>query len=108
MTLQDQIREHETAIAKLKVQQARCHHTWASIEYDPRLEGGYTTTAWHWPGSMRDGPRIYIPEERHPRWSRTCTICGLVQKTEHTKEILRPGTMPGTTISEKVPNFGDK
>lgn len=106
MTLQAQIDRLRRQIEVLQEQQRRCAHEWDDVAYNPRIIAGYRTKPMHWhPG--RHCEDVWIPEQRFPRWTRTCLTCGLEQHTETTKEVSRPGTMPGTTATEKVPTFRD-
>ena len=83
MTIQDEIRELERRLIKLKVQQARCEHEWGETKYTPYtakqeriLIGQYETHGVDmWPRSVFDDVEC-------PRWTRECKVCGVVQHTE--------------------------
>jgi len=107
MTLQAQIDALEAQIRGLKAQQTRCPHKWGEVQYVPRKTPGYRTkSAWWHPG--RDCEDIFVPDEIHPRWSRTCETCGLTEHTERTKEIPCRGTVPGTKGTQQIPVFPEK
>ena len=104
MNLQQQIEEHERKIQQLKAAQNRCRHTWGATKYDPIIRAGYETSAFSRPG-YKSSATIYVPEERTPRWTRTCTTCGCTQSTKRTEERKTRGSVPGTSGTEQVPIF---
>jgi hypothetical protein len=105
MTTQDKIDQKKREIAALEGEQQRCSHTWGEIKYEPRTTGGYETEDTMFPRPPY--PKVWIDKKVHPRWSRTCTKCGKTEHTENTKSVTRAGSMPGTTATEEVPDFGD-
>lgn len=105
MTAQDKIDQKRREIASLEREQLSCSHTWEAIKYEPIVSGGREVEDYHFP---RPGRMVYIPEQRRPRWTRRCSKCGKIEETERTKPVHRPGSMPGTTATEQIPDFGDR
>jgi hypothetical protein len=65
-----------------------CCHKYSEAIYNPRFSGGYRyegdpvgTMGVDW------RPGGYIPKTEHPRWERTCIVCGYVQKTERKESV---------------------
>lgn len=104
MTAQDLIDQKKREIAALEAEQQNCPHSWGLNEYNPRKTGGHEQEDFHFP---RPGRMVYVPEITHKRWTRRCTKCGKIEHTERTKSVSRRGTIPGTTATEEVPDFGD-
>lgn len=105
MTTQDEIERRRREILQLEQQQRSCPHSFDPAWYDPRKTGGHQVEDGLWP---EPGRMVWLPEKIHPRWARRCTLCGLVEKTERTRKISRPGSIPGTTTTEEIPDFGDE
>jgi hypothetical protein len=105
MTAQDEIDRRQQELENLRRQQARCAHGWGSVTYAPRKTGGYQAEDYHFP---RPGRMVWVEETTHPRWTRKCNQCGIVEQTETTKSVSRPGRIEGTTCTEQVPDFGDE
>lgn len=102
MILQEEIDALRAKLKKLEAEQAQCLHDWGAPIFDPYTCGGYHADV---PNVAGSGYKTWIPEQRHNQWTRTCRCCGLVQHTERTREISRPGTLPGCTATETVPAF---
>lgn len=77
-------------IAELDNHTPRCPHEWGLVVYDPRRLDDENT-----------------PARTVDRWSRRCTACGKIEHTEFTTNVARPGNHPGTSVTERVPDFGD-
>ncbi len=84
-------RAAETAKAHLAAARSRCPHLWGTTVYDPIVQAGYRTQDLMGPFHTRtdgtiDAPWIDVPRSETPRWTRTCTKCGLPEHTEQTTE----------------------
>lgn len=73
-----------------------CRHEWCPVVYDPVVTPAYEIPADP-PGTMGIDwrPSCYVPRSEKARWRRDCRLCGVVEYTSATKEIV-----------EKVPVFG--
>jgi len=84
---QDAERAAKSAKASLDTALRLCRHNYSEPQYDPIIiPGGHSegdpvgTMGIDW-----RGPYSW-PEERKPRWSRTCLTCGHVDYTTRTSE----------------------
>ena len=87
-------RELASAKANLSHLEFACSHAFGSPVSDPIIRKGYTEPG-DAPGTMGIDHRssFYVPEERTPRWTRTCGLCGKVEETrETTKEVSESPT----------------
>lgn len=82
--------EAASKVGKLKSQlfliQNCCRHQWGKTEMKQHTTPGYQTEG-DAPGTMGvdwRGPQ-YVPPDTKTWWVRTCTECGLEQKTERSK-----------------------
>jgi len=82
-------RELVSAKADLDHLVRNCAHQFGAVVSDPIIRKGYTEPG-DVPGTMGVDWRssFYVPEERTPRWTRTCSLCGKVEETrETTKQV---------------------
>lgn len=93
-TLREQVRRKEWQLFEI---QRTCKHKWTAPKYDPIIRPGGSSPG-DTPGTMGvdfRGPCSW-PEERTPRWSRTCTVCNKVEYTSKTK------------VTAEAADFGDR
>ena len=86
-----------------------CRHSWTEVKYVPEHHEGHTIPGDP-PGTMGvdwRGP-CYVPATTTRRWERTCTACGLTQRTEATKKVPAAGSVPGCGGEVEAPSFGDR
>jgi hypothetical protein len=89
--IRDRLRraEQELEAAKGAVAhlEATCSHTFTPPVRDDLVRPGYyDTPPWAHPGRGPENHQVYVPEQRTPRWCRTCVACGKVQHTTQTDE----------------------
>ena len=85
----------EDAKVKLAIARKACSHSWDDPKgkYLPIRTEGYRTPNMmgHFTVDV-DGhvhaPEVWVPPTETPRWTRTCTICGLQETTEKTTETV--------------------
>lgn len=81
-TLQFQFQQ---ADALLKQERAACSHIWGETKYTPDITPGY-----HFAGDPEGTMGVDrqlpmdMPRQETPKWTRTCTICGLIETTTRT------------------------
>ena len=99
-----QTRRQEALLASLEKD---CIHFWADTEYIPDYTPGHTIDG-DAPGTMgvehRDS--YFVSAKTTKKWSRKCTLCGVIQVTTSTKKIRGSGDIPGTSSEVEVPDFG--
>ena len=95
------------AKGELAHMQRTCQHDWPTPTYDPIMKEGYRD-----PGDTQGtmgvdfrGPQ-WIPGSTTKRWRRTCPKCRLTQETQRTKKVPTSGSIPGTSGTQEVPDFG--
>jgi hypothetical protein len=104
MTAQDKIEALQAQIKALKAEQKRCPHTWGEVTYNPVETKGYYARSPH-AHVGRHSEDLWVPPTSTPRWTRTCTKCGLTEHTKRIKEVNGRGSIPGTRSKEQVPVF---
>ena len=93
--------------SRLDAIQRTCQHKWGEVRYTPDVQEAYTipgdapgTMGIDWRGST------WVPRSEKKVWTRTCGICKLEQRTEHTKPEYVAGKIAGTGGQVEVPYFG--
>ena len=84
-----------------------CIHFWVDTKYIPDYTPGHTIDG-DAPGTMGVDHRdsYFVPAKTTKKWSRKCTLCGVIQVTTSTKKIRGSGDIPGTSSEVEVPDFG--
>lgn len=82
-------RDLASAEANLSNLEHTCRHEFGAVVSDPIIRPGYTEPG-DAPGTMGIDHRssFYVPEERTPRWIRTCRLCGKVEETRETTKTV--------------------
>lgn len=82
-------RELASSKATLSRLEFACSHAFGSPVSDPIIRRGYTEPG-DAPGTMGIDwrPSFYVPEQRTPRWTRTCSLCGKVEETRETTKTV--------------------
>jgi len=79
-------RELESAERNLANLERTCQHAWSEPKYTPDVREGYYAS--NTMGPIRNGkpvlPDVYVPPETTPKWTRTCSKCGLTETTTKT------------------------
>jgi hypothetical protein len=110
------LRETEAAERKAKALREQlvaardaCRHIWGGVKYKPERREGYTIPGDP-PGTMGVDWRgaVHVPATTTRRWERTCTACGLAQRTERTRRTFAEGAAPGCGAEVEAPDFGDR
>lgn len=84
-------REAVRTQAALDTARRQCNHQWSKAAYTPIRTAGYMTRnlmghfTVNQDGSV-NAPEVYIPPTETPKWTRTCTECGLDQITDKTEQ----------------------
>lgn len=89
-TAQQQIENLQREMERLKNVQKNCQHVWGKVVSDPDVEKEFVYT--HMGGRGSDPyPEGYYKDKDVPRWSRTCTVCGVKEytKTLETVEVKK-------------------
>lgn len=92
--LERELENKKLRLSRLRVQ---CQHKWGETVYAPIIRKAYTDPGDP-PGTMGvdwRGP-TYVPREEKKRWTRTCTLCGLMEETAQTN-----------TLKTEVPKFNE-
>ena len=85
-TLEREIKNLERQLGAVRYElnkvRNECDHRWGKVVYDPEITEAYTVPGDP-PGTMGIDRRFpcHVPRQETPKWFRTCTRCGLVQKT---------------------------
>lgn len=87
--LESKIKALQLESQGLKYRQSQCKHVFTKMNYTPELVrepyvNGYTTHGIHME------PNVYYSDKERPRWSRTCTECGIIQYTYQNPNPLPP------------------
>lgn len=84
--VQSEINDLKLKLQSLETQQRYCQHVFGEVQYNPytkkeeRYTGRYETQGIH------IHPIIAYIDVAVPRWSRTCSKCGMIQYSENSNK----------------------
>lgn len=79
-------RELEHVKSQIINMESRCQHEWGEAVYDPVRHKAYTVPRREGQGSHPPEPEFHVPAKEDPRWKRTCSKCGKVERTSQMRE----------------------
>jgi len=96
LEIQDLIRQLNSKKATLENLENSCLHEWEE-KFTPEYRRGY-----HMPSDREQGielgvdsrPAYDVPDRTIDKWTRTCKICGKVQETTYSQDVVHTTKKP--------------